>query len=291
MTVVCTANAPGIQALVFNKLAIFRRPSCILSLVLGLVSGACFAQPGPAANRDAMLPDAPHDQRDLTVREFPANVLHDQKTIWTSPFHIRTGDLKVVVPLALATGAAIATDKRALRDVVSLDPAFNNDNTNASNVMIGGFIAAPVILYGVGHFRGNQHARETGLLGAEALVDGVVVEQGMKLIFWRERPYQDFERGRFFQSSAGVDSSFPSSHAVLAWTEAAVIAGEYPNFWTQALVYTGAAGISFTRLMGQQHFPSDIIVGSAAGWLVGHYVYKHGHRYEKRHARRDPDSR
>jgi membrane-associated phospholipid phosphatase len=166
--------------------------------------------------------------------------------------------------------------------VVSLDPAFNNDNTNASNVMIGGFIAAPVILYGVGHFRDNEHARETGLLGAEALVDGVVVEQGMKLIFWRERPYQDQGRGRFFQSSAGVDSSFPSSHSVLAWSAAAVIAGEYHNPWTQILVYSGAAGISVTRLMGQQHFPSDVLVGSAAGWLVGHYVYKHRHRWHEK---------
>ena len=251
----------------------------------------CWAQPGPAVNADDALPNAPQPQSDVTIRAFVPNILHDQKTIWTSPFHIRASDLKVVVPLALATGAAIATDKRALHDVVSLDPAFNNDNTNASNVMIGGFIAAPVILYGVGHFRDNEHARETGLLGAEALVDGVVVEEGMKAIFWRERPYQDFGRGRFFQSSAGIDSSFPSSHSVLAWSTAAVLAGEYPNFWTRALVYTGAAGISFTRLMGQQHFPSDVLVGSAAGWLVGHYVYKHRHRYQATHTRLNPDSR
>ncbi len=238
------------------------------------------AQSGPAANSNDEMPDAPPAASDVTLRSFPANVLHDQGAIWTSPFHIHRGDLKIVVPLVLATGAAIATDKTTLRDVISLDPAFNNDNTNASNVMIGGFIAAPVLLYGAGHFRGNEHARETGLLGAEALVDGVVLEQGMKLVFWRERPYQDLGRGRFFQSSAGVDSSFPSSHSVLAWASAAVIAGEYRNPWTQVLVYGGAAGISFTRLMGQQHFPSDVLVGSAAGWLVGHYVYKHRHRFE-----------
>lgn len=262
---------------------------CIIVFLLG--TAVCIAEPGPSANPGDALPNAPQAQGDVTIPEFVPNILRDQKTIWTSPFHIRARDLKVVVPLALATGAAIATDKRALRDVVSLDPAFNNNNTNASNVMIGGFIATPVILYGVGHFRGNEHARETGLLGAEAIVDGVAVEEGMKLIFWRERPYQDFQRGRFFQSSAGVDSSFPSSHSVLAWSTAAVLAGEYPHFWTQALVYTGAAGISFTRIMGQQHFPSDVLVGSAAGWLVGHYVYKHRHHYEAKHTNLHLDSR
>jgi membrane-associated phospholipid phosphatase len=250
-------------------------------LAVMFAATASAAQSDRAYNPDSALPDAPKAQAasDVTIRSVPLNVIRDQETIWTSPFHLRGRDLKVVIPLALATGAAIATDKRALHDVISLDPAFNNDNTNASNAMIGGFIAAPVMLYGVGHFSGNEHARETGLLGAEALLDGVVVEQGMKLIFWRERPYQDLGRGKFFQTSVGVDSSFPSSHSVLAWSEAAVLASEYRNPWTQVVVYTGAAGISFTRLMGQQHFPSDVLVGSAAGWLVGHYVYKHRHRY------------
>ncbi len=166
-----------------------------------------------------------------------------------------------------------------MRDVVSHDASFNNASTNASNVMIGGFIAAPVVMYGMGHFRNDEHARETGLLGAEALVDGVVVEQGMKLIFWRERPYQDDNRGRFFQTSVGIDSSFPSSHSVLAWSTASVIASEYPHFWTEALVYTAAGGVSISRVLGQQHFPSDVLVGSAAGWLVGRYVYHHHHRH------------
>ena len=257
------------------------RLSCRFAFLLALLSVMCAAaQPAPAAN--PVLPDAPQAQSrpEVTIRDLPMNVLRDQGTIWTSPFHLRASDLKIVLPLALATGVAIATDDRALRDVVSHDSDFNNANTNASNVMIGGFIAAPVILYGVGHFHGNEHARETGLLGAEALLDGVVIEQGMKLIFWRERPYEGTGRGRFFQSSAGVDSSFPSSHSVLAWSTAAVIAGEYRNPWTQVLVYTGAAGVSMTRLMGQQHFPADLLVGSAVGWLVGHYVYKHRHRYD-----------
>lgn len=282
MTVKRTRNKPGIKSDVFIGIKPFTH-SAALGCILLIGSTFCAASEPSAATTDS-LPDAPqpHSQTDLGIRAVPVDVIKDQGTIWTSPFHLHRADLKVVIPLALATGAAIATDKTTLRDGVSLDPAFNNNNTNASNVMIGGFIAAPVILYGVGHFQDNEHARETGLLGAEALLDGVIVEQGMKLVFWRERPYQDMERGKFFQSSAGIDSSFPSSHSVLVWSAAAVIAGEYHNPWTQALVYTGAAGISFTRLMGQQHFPSDVLVGSAAGWLVGHYVYKHRHHYESR---------
>jgi hypothetical protein len=235
---------------------------------------------------DGPLPDAPEAHTATaspddapSIRNLPRNFLHDQEGIWASPFHIKAHDLKWILPLSAVTGAAIVTDRRALRDVVSLDPSFNNSNTNASNVMIGGMIAAPVVIYGFGHFRDDDHARETGILGAEAILDGLVVEQGMKLVFWRERPYMDGGRGKFFQTGAGVDSSFPSSHSVLAWSTAAVIANEYPNKLTQIGVYSAAAGISFTRLMGQQHFPSDLIVGSATGWLIGHYVYRHHHRH------------
>src|SRR6266852_918653 len=76
------------------------------------------------ANSGSALPDAPQAQTEpqdaATVRNTPENILKDQAGIWTSPFRMRAHDLKWVVPLGLATGAAIATDHRTLRDVVSL---------------------------------------------------------------------------------------------------------------------------------------------------------------------------
>jgi membrane-associated phospholipid phosphatase len=191
-----------------------------------------------------------------------------------------------LLPLALATGAAIATDYRAMNDVVSKNPDFNKKNIDASNVMIGGFIAAPVAFYGLGHFKQNPRAREAGILSGEAMIDGVAVEQGMKLVFWRERPGVDDAKGHFFESSAGVDSSFPSSHSVVAWSAAAVLAGEYPSRWKRLFIYSAAAGVSVTRVLGRQHFPSDIVVGSAAGWLVGRYVFR---AHEKHAPEEDED--
>ncbi len=246
---------------------------------------AASAQSGPNAD-PAMLPDAPQAQAQsqaqpqdaVTVRNTPRNILHDQLAIWTSPVRLRPHDLVWLAPFAVVTGVSIATDHHTMSQVVSRDPSFNNANVNASNAMIGGFIAAPVALFGYGHFEQNEHAREAGILSGEALLDGVGVEEGMKLIFWRERPALDNARGKFFQSGAGIDSSFPSSHSVLAWATASAIATEYPKFWTQTLVYSGATAISLTRVLGQQHFPTDVLVGATAGWLVGRYVVHH-HRH------------
>ncbi len=230
----------------------------------------------------ASLPDAPsphlssHDE--VTIGRVPRNFLQDQGAIWTSPARLRARDLKWIVPLAAATGVALATDHYAMTQVVSQNPSFNQASINASNVMVYSLIATPVVLYGFGHFQQDDHAREAGILTGEAMVDGVVVEQGLKLITWQERPNQDSARGRFFQSSAGVDSSFPSSHTLSAWSAASALAAEYPSRWAQLALYSAATGVGITRVLGQEHFPSDVLVGAAAGWLIGHYVVRRHRR-------------
>jgi hypothetical protein len=261
----------------------------MLLALCGSASAQTVAGPSPPPSEygSEFLPDAPLPQtvdptqanlQDVTLVDTPMRILKDQAAIWSSPVHIRAGDLKWAVPLGLATTVAITADHQAMSSVVSHNALFNHDNVVASDVLTGGFIAIPVALIGIGQMHGSPVSREAGVLSGEALLDGVVVEQGMKLIFWRERPSADRAHGKFFQSSAGIDSSFPSSHTVLSWSSAAVLAAEYPGFWTQAGIYTMATGVSLTRVLGQEHFPSDVLVGSAVGWLVGHYVYRKHHK-------------
>jgi membrane-associated phospholipid phosphatase len=128
--------------------------------------------------------------------------------------------------------------------------------------------AAPVIIYGPGAIHHDSHATETGILAGEAIVDSVVVPQIMKLATMRDRPSVDDAEGKFFQSSAGFDSSFPSSHSIVAWSSAAVIPSEYHGPLTQIAAYGVATGVSLTRVLVQQHSPSDVLVGSAGGWLM-----------------------
>jgi membrane-associated phospholipid phosphatase len=173
---------------------------------------------------------------------------------------------------------AITADHQAMSSVVSRNPSFNNLNVEASNGLLGGFVAAPVIIYGLGHIHHDGHATETGILAGEAMVDSLVVDEVLKAVSMRERPALDGAKGKFFQSSVGLDSSFPSTHSIIAWSSATVIAEEYPGRWTQLTAYTLATGVSLTRVLGQQHFPSDVLVGSAVGWLIGRYVYHKHHR-------------
>ena len=179
----------------------------------------------------------------------------------------------MAITTGAATGVTLVTDTDAMRDL-SHDRTFNKDNVNASNYLLGSEIAVPVTLFGIGVFKGNAHARETGILSGEALADAVVVEEVSKIVLRRERPLVNNAAGDFFAPNVGADGSFPSSHSTLAWSVAAVMAGEYPSKWVQAGVYTAATGVSLTRVLGQEHFPTDVLVGGVAGWLIGHYVFK-----------------
>jgi membrane-associated phospholipid phosphatase len=228
------------------------------------------------------LPDAPVPQPPVTEKGLPLAILKDQIPIWTSPIRIRAHDLIWMLPLGAATGLTLATDTDAMRDL-SHNPSFNKDSVNASNALLGSVFAIPVTLYGVGLFKGDAHARETGMLSGEALADSVVLDQVTKIIFRRERPLYNNAAGDFFSSSPGKNNSFPSSHSMLAWTVAGVTAGEYPSKWVQLSAYSLATSVSLMRVLGQEHFPTDVLVGGAAGWLIGHYVVQ---KHQQRHARK-----
>jgi hypothetical protein len=231
-----------------------------------------------AASADAALPDAPPAPEDVTLKGLPLAILKDQIPIWTSPIRTRPRDLIWLLPLVAATGITLSTDTDTMREV-SHDPSYNKDNVNVSNYVLGGELAVPAILYGVSLLNGDDHAHETGILSGEALADALVVEEVAKVAFRRERPLYNNAVGDFFVSNEGTKGGFPSSHSTLAWAAASVIASEYPSIWVDASIYTAATAVSLTRVLGQQHFPTDVLVGGAAGWLIGHYVYKRHSQY------------
>jgi PAP2 superfamily len=244
----------------------------------------------PSGNNSNDLPDAPrpqstnaaaaglNDHEEVTLRHTPVNILKDQAAIWTSPVRIREHNLAVLIPLVLATTVTITADHQVMSSSRLDDASLNSHAETASNGLLGGFVAAPAIIYGLGHIRHDDHAAESGILGGEAIVDSLVVDEVMKAVTMRQRPTLNSAKGKFFQTSVGLDSSFPSTHSMLAWSSAAVIASEYNGPMTKITAYGLATGLSLTRVLAKQHFPSDVLVGSAVGWLVGRYVF---HKHQK----------
>lgn len=255
--------------------------------IFAISSCTALTLPAIAQAQQTALPDAPGSQtpylsdgRPTTVRGVPLDILRDELNIVTSPARIRKKDLKYLLPITGAAVAGLVTDEQTMTQVVSQNPSFNSANVNASDALVGSMIAAPVILFGIGEFDHKPYARDSGIIASEAMADGWLTIEASKLIFLRERPYVDNGRGKFFQLDTGAGSSFASGHSVVAWSAAAALADRYPRAWVQASVYTIATGVSLTRVLGQQHFPTDVLVGGAAGWLIGHYVSRSHKRHQ-----------
>ena len=233
------------------------------------------AQPAATNPDDLPLQLQPHSSP--TVANSPRHLTTDLTHVVVSPVYIRKSDLVWLAPLTGATITAALTDTHTMRDVVSHNPGFNDTAINVSNGLLGSFIAAPVGMFLGGNLVHNDHMRETGILGGQAMIEAYVVDEITKLCTFRERPFVDNAEGDFYIGKAGVNSSFVSGHSMLAWSSAAVVAGEYHSKWVAAAAYTGAAGVSASRVLGQEHFPTDVLIGAAGGWLIGHFVYRAHH--------------
>ena len=248
-----------------------KRQICSRLVLTVLLSGAIRAQ-------SPSLPNAPQPANDApTIRNFPRNFVRDQQAIWTSPLHMNEG-AAVMSILFISGAAALGAEDRHIMQNHFLDKSTNDHANTASTGLTGLFIAAPVAFYGMGRMRKDVHAEETGMLAGEAIVSSVAVNEVFKIVSRRERPTVNDAKGKFFQPGVGFDSSFASNHSVIAWSSATVIASEYDSWLTKLAAYSLAGGVSVTRVMGRDHFPSDVLVGSAVGWMIGRYVSHRHHR-------------
>jgi membrane-associated phospholipid phosphatase len=210
----------------------------------------------------------------VTFRKVFTNLPGDQKAIWTSPFHIRATDTAWLLPLTATSGVLIGSDEHSMSRVRSNANAISRSNT-ISDAGLVAFAAWPAAMYAWGSLQGSERPRETGLLTGEALINSIAVNEAFKFAFQRERPTDTGGQGRFFQTT--TNASFPSMHSQLSWTAASVIAHEYPNSYTALLAYGAATTVSIARVTGRQHFPSDVVIGGAMGWLIGWQAYKAHH--------------
>jgi membrane-associated phospholipid phosphatase len=133
--------------------------------------------------------------------------------------------------------------------------------------------------YFIGTGTHEQRLRETGLLAFETLIDSTLVVEAVKLVADRARPLESDGNGHFWDSPNGrLNSGFPSGHAINVWALASVIAHQYPHpRIVPILAYAFASTVVVARVGARQHFPGDVVAGSAMGWFIGDYVYGRRH--------------
>jgi membrane-associated phospholipid phosphatase len=221
--------------------------------------------------------DKQDEPSSISIKRVLLNLPGDQRAIWTAPFRLRPRSLAWVLPFAGTTGLLLASDQSNMAHERSNAQAIKR-SINISNGGLAVLAGMPAAMYVWGSLNSSPRPRETGLLTAEALANSLIVSESLKRVFGRERPTATNGQGRFFHEFG--DPSFPSDHSMLSWTAASVIAHEYPGWLSQALAYSAAGAVSVARVTGRKHFPTDVVVSGALGWMVGRQIYNRHHNEE-----------
>jgi membrane-associated phospholipid phosphatase len=254
----------------------------IVACVLGSAVAAAQepSSPDPRPNESptvqAAAPEASLSPKDLAI-----NVLHDQKPIYTFPFRAVRGEhWKAVLGVAAGTAALIALDPYT--------ESYFHDRTAFSSYKTGplrgrnttlAVTLAPVAFYVAGLAKHSPHAKNTGLLAAEALIDteilGFLSKQAVGRLNPSDIPPNGNLRDTWFKYKGTFTNggSFPSGHAASAFAVATVIAERYRQHrWIPWAAYGAATFLALTRLPAQAHFPSDIFIGGALGYSISHFI-------------------
>jgi membrane-associated phospholipid phosphatase len=141
----------------------------------------------------------------------------------------------------------------------------------------------------------DEKIKVTTLLATQAYITGGALESVMKFLSGRTRPSfynPDTEAeprflGPFSKTAKDANgkkvySSFPSGHTTVAFAAATVFAKEYRNrVWVPIIAYTSATLIGLSRITENKHWATDVLVGSAVGYLAGQNIVNNYHRYAK----------
>jgi membrane-associated phospholipid phosphatase len=260
---------------------------CVLGSFSGSVSRAAQAlaasekafarktlsETGRAESEESMLTLQKEKRKE--PKNLATRFAEDQRGLWTSPARIRFSDAEWLLPAGGFAAALLVTDRDGTRHL-SRDPKTIHRYNMISNAGAGALLGSAGGLWLLGHARHDQHWSESGFLAGEAVLNSLVMVEGLKYSLARERPFQGNGSGTFFHGG----TSFPSEHAAAAWAVAGVLAHEYPGPLTKVLAYGLAGAVSYSRVRGRQHFPSDVFVGGMMGNVVAQEIYKRHHDME-----------
>lgn len=245
-----------------------------------------------AAIQTALVESLSTEPERYTFKTLTRDFLKDAGRIWSYPFHIKTRDILPIAGLAALTGFLIANDEAVFRNFK--DYRDRNGWARAAGPIItqmgswGAWGAAGFFL-GVGLLTGDRKSTETAVLSVNAMLQSQIVVYFLKGLSGRQRPGTadgiDHWSGPvgFFKMFEGGNTrtydSFPSGHAITAFSMATVVAMQYrDSVWVPIISYTVAAAVGLSRVTEEKHWFSDVVVGGVLGHVIGRMVMRNHRR-------------
>jgi membrane-associated phospholipid phosphatase len=177
-------------------------------------------------------------------------------------------------------GDSLNAVDRGVRDALRWD-----DTHSAQTISnVSGFVVVPVTGLGLLALAGWQDERSRGeifddeLVVMESVVGAVLLNQGVKFIAGRERPFVRALPAGEKGDDADNNVSFYSGHTSLTFSIAvasgtvASLRGYRAAPWIWASGLTLATATGYLRIAGDKHYFTDVLTGAVLGSFVGFAV-------------------
>jgi hypothetical protein len=209
------------------------------------------------------------DHQGLVMRSVK-RTLEDQKELYRAPF--KPSNFKWDALVLGGTAALLASDRHIEKHIGTAHFTVYQATSDVAIAGLGATLGG-VWIWGI---KGDHpHAKETGVLELETLVNTFLIYTPMQLLAARQRPDEGNGNGDFWKHH-NINTSFPGGHAMFTFAMATVVSHEYPQKWVQALAYSAATIVTVTRFMARDHWSSDMFAGAALGIGIGAHVF-HAH--------------
>ncbi len=193
--------------------------------------------------------------------------------------------------IIIGIGTLVATDQKTLPLLAPKSELEENGliKVGKSFSKYGEAVYAMPIIAGFGVYGWVTHSpreKETFFMVTEALATSSTWTSLLKVGCGRERPYQREAQESDWLGPFGVFSSeanrhgkqftsFPSGHSSAIWSIATILAHQYPRHYiVPVLSYSIATTVAYSRMVVDAHWLSDVVVGSALGYLCARQVLR-----------------
>jgi membrane-associated phospholipid phosphatase len=140
-------------------------------------------------------------------------------------------------------------------------------------------------VYLTGLFTKNEKLRRTGVLLISSASAAGLLQQVSKRVFGRARPRSGYGKEVFHPFSNDKDfHSFPSGHAILAFTNAYAIAKQFKNPWVKSGIYVLGLVPGVSRIWEGAHWLTDVAVSVAISIATVEAIDKYlDRKYEQKY--------
>jgi membrane-associated phospholipid phosphatase len=128
---------------------------------------------------------------------------------------------------------------------------------------------ASLLTIGAGALLDDNDVRDTGILMGELLLSALLIQQPVRIIVGRARPFTG-EGHLSFRPFTFADphGSFISGHSWSAFGISNIVARQIDQPWVSVSLYSLATLTALSRLYADKHWLTDVILGSVAGYAI-----------------------